>query len=163
MLVRKTTYDDLKRLEEVFACARDYMRENGNPTQWGNNRPDMSLIIKDIENGNSYVMEEDSKVVATFACIPGIEPTYIDIDGKWLNDDEYVTIHRIASDGSVKGVFDEAIRYCEKFNVDIRIDTHRNNKTMIHLIERSGFTFCGIIIVDDNTERQAYQRICRKY
>lgn len=163
MLIRKATYDDLQEMADVFVCARQYMKDNGNPTQWGDNRPDTSLIINDIDNGNSYVMVKDGKIVATFACIKGIEPTYIDIDGKWLNDDEYVTIHRIASNGKVKGVFDEAIRFCEKFNVDIRIDTHRNNKTMIHLIEKNGFTYCGIIIVDDNTERLAYQRICRKF
>ncbi len=163
MLVRRATYDDLERMKEIFACARKYMKEHGNPTQWKDDRPDIGLILDDIAKHNSYVIEDDKRIVGTFACIKGIEPTYLEIDGKWLNDDEYVTIHRIASDGSVKGIFDQAIRYCESFDVDIRIDTHKDNKTMIHLIERSGFTYCGIIIVDDGTPRLAYQRPCRKY
>ena len=157
--IRKTNHEDLEDLKRVFDHARKYMKDTGNPTQWSDNRPDMSLIMTDIENGESYVVENDGNVVATFACISGIEPTYIDIDGKWLNDDEYVTIHRIASDGSCKGIFDHVIDYVKRFGKDIRIDTHIDNETMLHLIEKNGFVRCGIIIVDDGTERIAFQKI----
>ena len=150
-------------MKEIFSCARAYMKRSGNPTQWKDDRPGIDLVLNDIANNNSYLVIDDEEIIGTFACIRGIEPTYLDIDGKWLNDDEYVTIHRVASDGSRKGVFDEIIRYCEKMNIDIRIDTHKDNKTMIHLIEKNGFTYCGIIIVDDGTPRLAYQKICRKY
>lgn len=163
MLVRRATYDDLERMKELFACARAYMKKSGNPNQWKNDRPSIKLVINDIAKNNSYVIEDDEKIVATFACIKGIEPTYLDIDGKWLNDDDYVTIHRVASDGSRRGIFKEIIKYCGKFNRDIRIDTHKDNKTMIHLIEKNGFKYCGIIIVDDGTPRLAYQKLCRKY
>ena len=158
MLVRRATYDDLDRMKELFACARAYMKKSGNPTQWKDDRPSISIVVNDIAKNNSYVIEDDDRIVATFACIKGIEPTYLDIDGKWLNDDEYVTIHRVASDGSRKGIFNEIIKYCGKFNRDIRIDTHKDNKTMIHLIEKNGFRYCGIIIVDDGTKRIAFQK-----
>ena len=46
----------------------------------------------------------------------------------------------------------------EGFGVDVRIDTHRDNETMLHLIEKNGFIRCGIIIVDDGTERIAFQK-----
>ena len=150
-------------MKVIFEYARKYMKNNGNPTQWKDDRPDIGLVINDIDNGNSYVIEDEGKVVGTFACIRGIEPTYLEIDGKWLNDDEYVTIHRIASDGTRRGIFDEAIRFAEQSGVDIRIDTHKDNRKMRELIERSGFEYCGIIIVDDGSERLAYQRLCRKY
>lgn len=163
MLVRRAAYDDLDRMKELFECARKYMKEHGNPTQWKNDRPSTSLVLNDIAKSNSYVIEDDNVIVGTFACIKGIEPTYLQIDGQWLNDDEYVTIHRVASDGSRRGIFNEIIKYCGKFGCDIRIDTHRDNKTMIHLIEKNGFTYCGIIIVDDGTQRMAYQKLCRKY
>ena len=150
-------------MKELFACARAYMKKSGNPNQWKNDRPSIKLVINDIAKNNSYVIEDDEKIVATFACIKGIEPTYLDIDGKWLNDDDYVTIHRVASDGSRRGIFKEIIKYCGKFNRDIRIDTHKDNNTMIQLIEKNGFKYCGIIIVDDGTPRLAYQKLCRKY
>lgn len=157
--IRKTTENDLDDLKRIFAYARKYMADNGNPSQWSNNRPEFSLILNDLKFNQSYVVEDEGRVVGTFALIDGIEPTYIDIDGAWLNDDPYLTIHRIASDGTVKGIFDFVIDYVSKFNKDIRIDTHKDNKTMLHLIEKNGFNRCGIIIVDDGTERIAFQKI----
>ena len=162
MFIRHTTYDDLDTLKDLFGCARKYMKDHGNPSQWKDNRPDIRLIETDIENNNSYVIEDEGKIVGTFACIKGIEPTYLDIEGQWLNDDEYVTIHRIASNGSKRGIFNEAIDFAEKFGVDIRIDTHKDNLKMRQLIKDKGFVYCGIIIVDDGTERLAYQKLCRK-
>ena len=148
----------MDRIAEIFSYARSQMALNGNPSQWKNDRPSMELVKKDIENGNSYVVEEDGKIVATFAFIVGIEPTYLDIDGAWLDDAPYGTIHRIASDGSVKGIFDLVLDYVETYGVDIRIDTHKDNKPMLHVIEKNGFVHCGIIIVDDNTPRIAFQK-----
>lgn len=51
------------------------------------------------------VDEADGKerVLAQFALCTGEDPTYAHIDGAWLDDDSYVTIHRIASSGIVKG------------------------------------------------------------
>lgn len=159
--IRKSTYDDLNRIAEIFTYARKQMVLNGNPSQWRNDRPSMELVKKDIDVSNSYVVLNEGKIVATFAFIVGVEPTYLDIDGKWLDDDPYGTIHRIASDGSVKGVFDQVIDYVSKRDVDIRIDTHKDNKIMRHLIEKNGFVYCGIIIVDDGTPRLAYQKKIR--
>ncbi len=156
--IRKTVTEDLDAVEKIFVHARKQMAINGNPTQWGDDRPSMDLVRNDIAEGNSYVVLNDGKITATFACIPGIEPTYLEIDGAWLDDDPYVTIHRIASLNEVKGIFDHVIDWLSDRHVDIRIDTHRDNRIMRHLIERNGFHTCGIIIVDDGTERIAYQK-----
>ena len=159
--MRKSSYEDLDEMMKIFEIARKYMEDNGNPSQWSNNRPGKDLVINDIENGESYVVLNDDEIVGTFACIDGIEPTYLQIDGKWLNDDPYLTIHRIASNGKIKGIFDYVIGELSKLNKDIRIDTHKDNKTMLHLIRKNGFEQCGIIIVDDGTERIAFQKLCR--
>ena len=148
----------MDRIAEIFSYARKQMVENGNPSQWKDSRPSMDLVKKDIENGNSYVMEEDGRIIGTFAFIVGIEPTYLEIEGQWLDDAPYATIHRIASDGSTKGVFETVLSFAESFGVDIRIDTHKDNKTMLHLIEKNGFVKCGIIFVDDGTPRLAFQK-----
>ena len=160
--IRKTTPEDLNDVERIFERARRFMKENGNPTQWKDDRPSLELVKEDITSGSSYVVTDDGKIVATFAFIIGTEPTYLEIDGAWLDDDPYGTIHRIASDGSVKGIFAEVLEFCEKKGVDIRIDTHKDNRPMLHVIEKSGFTRCGIIIVDDGTERIAFQKKCSR-
>ena len=46
--IRKTKLVDLDELKLVFDYARNTMRENGNPTQWGSDRPGINLIINDI-------------------------------------------------------------------------------------------------------------------
>ena len=159
LYVRHSQPADLQQIEAIFSYARKQMALNGNPSQWKNDRPSMELVKKDIENGNSYVIEnEEREIVGTFAYIIGIEPTYLEIKGKWLDDAPYGTIHRIASNGKEKGVFETTLSFAEGFGKDIRIDTHKDNRIMLHLIEKSGFQRCGIIIVDDGSERIAFQK-----
>jgi RimJ/RimL family protein N-acetyltransferase len=157
--IRNTKIEDLDELKRIFRIAREQMKADGNPDQWKDDRPDEELVLKDIAEGNSYVVENEGKIIGTFAFIIGIDPTYVEIDGSWLNDDEYGTIHRIASDGSAKGLFQMVLDHVCAFGVDIRIDTHEKNTRMLHLIEKNGFVRCGIIITDDGTERIAFQKI----
>ena len=148
----------MDRIAEIFSYARKQMVENGNPSQWKDSRPSMDLVKKDIENGNSYVMEEDGRIIGTFAFIVGIEPTYLEIEGQWLDDAPYGTIHRIASDGSSKGVFETVLSFAESFGVDIRIDTHKDNVIMDHILRKYGFSRCGVILLANGDPREAYQK-----
>ena len=163
MQIRKATIDDLDIMQEIFAHARKEMIKNNNPTQWSNNRPPLFLIMKDLNKGVSYIIEQDNIPIATFSFTIGIEPTYVKIyDGKWLNDKPYGTIHRIASNNKVPGVFDYVMKFLESFHIDIRIDTHKDNTIMLHLLEKYGFVKCGIIIIDDGTPRIAFQKVVEK-
>lgn len=158
MTIRKTQMTDWEALEDLYACARNLMRNTGNPTQWGDNRPPKDSIRKDIEEGNHYVILEQGEICGAFSYILGIDPTYLEIeDGKWLDEDAYGTIHKLASNGKVKGIFEECLAFCQKMQPNIRIDTHADNKIMQHLVEKNGFVRCGIIYVDDGTPRIAYQ------
>ncbi len=162
MNVRHTTMADLPEIREVYAYARELMKKNGNPTQWGDKFPPEEKILWDIEHGTGYAVVDDNGVICgVFAFIIGPDPTYAVIeDGKWLNDtDEYGTIHRIATNGKTHGVFDACIDYCQSQIGNLRIDTHQNNKAMLHLITSRGFQRCGIIYTsDDGTPRIAFQR-----
>ena len=40
-----------------------------------------------------------------------------------------------------------------------RADTHADNKIMQHLLEKNGFTRCGVIHVADGSPRFAYQKL----
>lgn len=162
--VRKTTKNDLNKIDEIFLCAKEYMKKSGNKSQWASDYPNSKDTLIDIDNDCSYVIiDENDDIVGTFALITSEDPNYKIIkDGKWLNDDKYVTIHRIASNMKRKGVFKTALGFAKTYNLDIRIDTHIDNKTMIHLIENNGFKYCGIVYMKDKTERLAYQ-LCKKY
>ncbi len=106
MYIRHTTKEDLDTVMSIYAYAREFMAKTGNPNQWGpTNWPPRELIEKDIENKKSYVCIEDEEVIGVFFFISGyqVEPTYLDIEGAWKGNDTYGVIHRIASNGRVKG------------------------------------------------------------
>ena len=159
MDIRKSTKSDLADILQIYAYAREQMRINGNPSQWGSNRPAREVIIKDIEDGNSYVIEDHGKICGVFSFIIGVEPTYHIIEnGVWENEDPYGTIHRIAGNGTGKGVLEACLKYCEQQIPNIRIDTHSDNLIMQHLLHKFGYVKCGTIYVEDESPRIAYQK-----
>ena len=161
MTIRPSIYSDIDVLLTIFAHAREQMAADGNPTQWGDGYPSCQQLEEDIRRGVSYVIEQDGEVYATYVFIIGDDPTYDIIeDGTWLNDEQpYGTIHRIASNGQVMGVFDTILRWCTARCNNLRIDTHQDNLRMIHLIEKAGFSRCGIIYTRGGSPRIAYQRL----
>lgn len=158
MTIRRSTLEDIPRMKEIFAIARKFMISTGNPNQWSENYPSVEQLTTDINNGDSYVCLEEGSVVATFVLRGGEDPTYANIyDGAWRNNHPYATIHRIASNGVVKGIFSMIMDYALQQYSTIRIDTHRDNKVMRHTIEKAGFHYCGIIHCWNGDERLAYQ------
>lgn len=160
MKIRLATLNDLNEIYNCFDIAKKKMRNDGNMYQWEEGYPH-NYVINDIKNNNCYLIINDhDEISASFTMIDGIEPTYLRIDnGKWLNDKPYVTIHRIASNNKMKDIFHIAINYAKKLNKDIRIDTSVDNKRMMHLIEKEGFIYTGIIYIRDGSPRLAYQLI----
>lgn len=162
MTIRKTTAADLDDILRIYAYAREQMKKNGNPSQWGDIHPRPELVAQDIEKGISYVIEKSGKICGVFAFILGDDAAYRKIEGKWLNNEPYGAIHRVAGDGSVKGILNSCLSFCEKQIGNIRVDTHENNTIMQHLLSKNGYTRCGIIYtLKDGTPRIAYQK-CRK-
>ncbi len=158
MFVRKAKMSDLDRIMEIYAAAKAYMDKTGNPTQWKPGYPNRAMIEEDIRLGRCYVCESEAGLHGVFAFIIGEDDTYKHIyEGEWRRDETYGTIHRIASDGSKRGVFKTAFEYCKGKILYLRIDTHKDNVIMQRLIEESGFKRAGIIYVADGTPRLAYE------
>ncbi|ALT69680.1 GNAT family N-acetyltransferase [Methanobrevibacter millerae] len=163
MKIRKSKPQDIGRIMEIYGIARDFMEKHGNPNQWGaTNWPPTELIANDIENGNSYVCSNNNKIIATFFFVQGkdIEPTYAEItNGSWIDDALYGVIHRIASDGTKRGVGSFCINWAYEQCNHLRIDTHVDNLIMQNLLEKLGFIHCGTIYVEkDNYPRLAYEK-----
>ena len=143
---------------ELFTAAKSIMRSDGNMTQWEGNYPNEEIVRSDISKGGAHIVEQDGKPVGYFTLLPSPEPTYSSINGKWLDDTApYFVIHRIASFPESHGVFREIIEYALSVSDNLRIDTHRDNHIMRHVIEKAGFAYCGIINLSDGSERLAYQ------
>lgn len=160
MKVREAGPEDLEVILKIYGQARQFMREHGNAGQWGASYPSADLIRQDIARKQSFVETgDDGTVHGVFMFFIGTEPTYGRIEnGSWLNDRPYGTIHRIAGDGTEKGVFADCLAWCLGKTGNIRADTHRQNIPMQRVLEKNGFRKCGIIHIEDGSERIAYQR-----
>ena len=176
MVIRPAAESDIPALLPVFDAARGIMRASGNLHQWADAYPGPDAVLSDIARGGGFVLEApvmpgsassvmpgstghlSSRILAYFALLPSPEPTYARIDGAWLTDEPYGVIHRIASYPDVHGVFDAIIAFASERYPHIRIDTHRDNRIMQHLLEKHGFTYCGIIWLLSGAERLAYER-----
>lgn len=167
LTLERTQISDLPVLEEIYRGAQEFMRMNGNATQWGNNYPKKSLLESDIQSGKSYVLREGDTILATFYLAFGPDPTYAEIEGNgWLNDELYGTLHRVAINQDIerKGLGTLCLQTAEKLALEqdihnIRIDTHANNLPMQKCIQKNGYTYCGIITVADGSTRLAYQKV----
>ena len=163
-MFRGARRSDLDAILKIYDRARQLMADSGNPTQWGTNFPPQELLEEDIDTNRLFVYLHNGELEGVFAFILGPDPTYAKIeDGKWLNDTlPYGTIHRLASAGKRPGVATDIINWCLEHCESLRADTHADNKIMQNILEKNGFTKCGIIYTDDGTPRIAYQRLSRE-
>ena len=163
MSIRKSLPADLPLLMALFARARAFMAETGNPNQWGpRNWPPQELIEADIASGNSYVVEEQGEIIGTFYFVFGVdvEPTYLHIEGPgWKYDGPYGVIHRIAAKEAGRGIMEKAVAYALSQCPHLRIDTHEDNLPMRNLMAKLGLEYRGIIYVENGTSpRLAFEK-----
>lgn len=158
-MIQKADISQLPRILEIYEKARVFMAESGNPDQWGTGYPPEEMIRQDIRNGKSYVNLEGDHIRAVFYFAVEADPTYSYIEGAWLNDAPYGVIHRIAVDGSGRGVAAECFAFAAQQCENLRIDTHEKNIPMQRCLAKNGFTRCGTIYLEDGDPRIAYQKV----
>lgn len=157
MEIVRAREQDLPEILEIYAFARQFMRDTGNPNQWKRSHPSEQMLRDDIIRGNLYVCLNGGRIVGVFAFIIGPDPTYDNIDdGSWHSNAPYGTVHRLASGGQVRGVGRACFDYCKALVNNLRVDTHHDNRVMQQVIEKNGFSRCGIIYQPDGSPRIAY-------
>ena len=159
--IRKAIATDMDAIMLVMDAAKKIMRQSGNMSQWGDGYPSEAVITADMEKSGGFVIVEDGGIVGYFAFLPSPEPTYDKIyEGQWIDDETpYHVVHRIASLPSAHRIFSNIMDFCFIHDSNIRIDTHRDNTIMQHVIMKYGFTYCGIIYLLSGDERLAYQKM----
>ncbi|MBN1068661.1 GNAT family N-acetyltransferase [Clostridium sp. ZS1] len=166
MEFKKSTEEDISNIMRIINEAQIYFREQ-KINQWQNDYPNIDTIKEDIKNDYSYVFLMDKQIVATLALSFDGEKTYdIIYDGKWISNNKYAVIHRMAVNNSHKGngiaskIFKNTEMIClEKGVHSIKIDTHVENKAMQNLLKKNNFHYCGIIYLEDNSKRIAFEKI----
>lgn len=150
MKIRNATHADLDAIFDIYEYARAFMKENGNPLQWGETYPENQVILNDLKLNQLYVIEScDGSLAGVFAFLKDGDSVYDNIDGKWLNDKPHAALHRVASNGTQKGIFTQILTFCHQFSDNIKIDTHTQNTVMQHVLKKHGFIECGTVFYDD--------------
>lgn len=157
MEIRKAKVEDIDILMEIYARARAFMRQSGNPNQWPEGTPSKEDLLKDIENGLLHVIIDDDIIQASFVYYEADDPCYSVIyDGNWLNDKPYAVLHRVATRGLKRHMGQIMLDYAFERNDNVRIDTHEDNKPMQNMLIRNGFKHVGSIILKNGEPRWAY-------
>ena len=159
-MIRKALEKHIPLILDIYDSAHEFMKNNDNPNQWPIGYPGLEDIKIDMDNDALYVLEDDNKLIGVFAFYIGVDPNYANVEGgKWEYDLPYGFIHRIASIPNHVHFADQAINYCKKMVDCLRVDTHKDNKPMQHVVTKNGFSYRGIIhlIERDQEERLAYE------
>ena len=131
--IRHSHVEDLPRIMEIIAMAVDYIAATA------------ALSLRDESNYEKI------------------------FEGRWKTSGPYGVIHRIAVDDRFKGTGVAAafVDHIEKMCINrgiyaVRVDTHRDNRSMDRFLRKHGFDRCGIIYVEDGTQRVAYEKELEK-
>ncbi|MCF0147331.1 MAG: GNAT family N-acetyltransferase [Clostridium sp.] len=165
MILRNSTKEDLNNIMKIINEGKQSLKNN-NVDQWQNGYPNKEVILKDIKNNSSYVLEDNAEIIGTTSLSFDVEETYNNIyEGKWISNGKYAVIHRIAvsNNSNTKGIGTEIIKKSEEICLSkgiksIKIDTHQDNITMQKLLEKNSFKYCGIIYLLDGSKRIAFEK-----
>lgn len=163
--LRQAILSDADRIWEILQQAIQKRKEEGSD-QWQNGYPNMTVVNNDISNGFGYIIENvDNLIIGYVAIIDEIEPAYTAIEGKWLNDDPYIVIHRlgVAQDVKMKGLGTWTMDEIEKIAIskkiqNIKVDTNFDNIGMLRVFEKLGYHYCGEVYFE-GSPRKAFQKI----
>lgn len=169
MIYRPANLSDLPRLWDMASKAIEYFRLQG-IRQWQKGEPNPDTIREAVSKGEVRVLSQGDQAVAMISVVPGPEINYQSIEGAWLNDAPYYAFHRVCVDFDRKGqglaglLFSRSQEYVQSLGcTNIRIDTHPDNRSMQRALAKSGFQYCGRLILRQGSEagdpRLAYQKI----
>ena len=162
MEIRNTTTADLDEVMEIYVKARAFMRTHNNPDQWLGGKPTRQQIEDDIAKEQSFVCTHEGKIAGVLCFFVGTDPTYTKIEnGNWLSDSPYAVVHRIASSGEFRGTGSFMMHWAYSQHSNVRVDTHEDNYVMQNMLKKLGYSYCGVIYLENGDPRLAYQKCAR--
>ena len=164
---RKATLLEIPQIWEILQKAIQRRKEDGS-NQWQNGYPNPEVIKADIEKEVGFVLTEGENLVGYCAVLINDEPAYADIEGKWLSNEDFVVVHRIAivQECLGKGLAKEMMKFIEEFAVEnniysVKADTNFDNFAMMKSFEKAGYVYCGEVYFRGSA-RRAYEKVLKK-
>ncbi|MCD7121949.1 GNAT family N-acetyltransferase [Limosilactobacillus albertensis] len=167
LYLRRTQVQDLDAVMQIIDSAKAFLKQNNSP-QWQDGYPNRKVFAKDISMQTNWVLVNGDNITATATLQLTPEPTYqVITHGQWSQPNEpYATIHRVAISDAYRGQGLSRLLFSNLLTVGLmqgiknfRIDTHKSNKAMQHIIKSFNFQKRGIIMVNEKNdpERLAYE------
>lgn len=165
----KASYEHIDRMCEITEQAKRQLRGLG-LDQWQKGYPSREVWTQDAKDGCTYLAVEDNEILGIFAFQTTPDPSYAVIDGEWLTDREYASMHRVCVADACKGkgvagqMFAHGFAMAKELGFpSVRIDTHPGNIPMQRALAKAGFTACGNIHLvggcEDGDLRIAFEKI----
>ncbi len=160
---RMANESDRESILNIYLEGANALKEDGVDQWQGNYVPS----FKDIDEHlgiDLYVLEYHRRVVSTVCLVEGIDEDYENINGKWNTSLPYISIHKVATSNEYKkqSFGRKMMSYIENFakrkRMDLRIDTHKDNKKMRNFILSCGYKYTGELILNGELERLGYDK-----
>ncbi len=162
--LRTAENPDKEIIWEILQQAIERRKKDGS-NQWQNGYPNPETIGNDILHNYGFVLEFDNEIAAYCAIIFDIEPAYEIIEGKWLSQQKYVVIHRVAVSDKFAGkgiatqLFSKIEKIAKSKNIfSIKVDTNFDNIPMLKILKKIGYTYCGEVYFRGSA-RKAFEKI----
>ena len=166
MFLRLAIIEELDTIWGIIQDAIEQRKKDGSD-QWQNGYPNEKTIADDIQNKFGYVLIENDVIIAYAAIIFGEEPNYKEIEGKWLSDDKYTVVHRVATakEHKGKGIATALFKQIETLSMhnhlfSIKVDTNFDNIPMLRILEKLNYTYCGEIFFS-GASRKAFEKLLK--
>jgi len=160
---------DLPDILAMTQKAREYLGSQG-LIQWQGMYPAAEDILADIAAGTGWLFTHEGECAGYVCLETGAVPGYDAIEGKWLTETPYASIHRIMVQPEWRraGLAAEMIQLCEDLAMgrgfaSVKADTHPDNGPMNGLLRKCGYAHCGTIYIvggdEDGQPRAAYEKL----
>ncbi|MBK0368536.1 GNAT family N-acetyltransferase [Flavobacterium agrisoli] len=143
-------------------------RKNDGSQQWQDGYPNLEVVKKDIQKEAGYVLTENEVIIGYASIVFNDEPAYADLVGKWLTNNEFVVLHRLAiAEGHLgKGLAKKILLFTEEIALQknifsIKVDTNFDNFAMLAIFEKLGYVYCGEVEFRGG-KRKAFEKVLKK-
>ena len=161
--------EHIDRMCEITEDAKKQLHGLG-LDQWQKGYPSREVWEQDVINACTYLAVEDGVIQGIFAFQTTPDSSYREIDGQWLTDIPYASMHRVCVADGCKGkgvagrMFAYGFELARKAGFEtVRIDTHPGNLPMQRALSQAGFVACGKIHLvggcEDGDLRIAFEKV----
>ena len=164
---RAAKINDSKIIWELLEMAIIRRRIDGS-NQWQDGYPNRKVIKNDIQKNYGYVLTFKEDIVGYCALLINDEPEYLNINGNWLTNNDFIVFHRLAISEKFlnRGLAKKMVSFIEKFAISknifsVKADTNHDNNPMLKLFKSLNYSLCGKGYIIESP-RIAFEKVLNK-